>query len=421
VDSYKQRLMAALVAALIVLISLNLWWEAAPPEDVDSPPWSRVWEGLTVDQLEEVRLTGAGPALVLHRAVDGWRVTAEPLGAVGGDPSDRAADPRRTDQFLSALVNLQRGPSLRRDALEQYGLQPPARVIDMSGPDGPIGTFSVGRDAPAGSGTYFLLEDDVYMSRARLGGHAGEDAEWFRTRQIVAFARSSVTAVKIQGLKGAFTLEKDSQGWWIAASSGRHRASEVAIDTFLETLLDLRVEAFGAAGGQPEDQALFRIDHAGGTDVIEVWRQEASWWAQGGLQGSPVETTKGLASLRAGVLDSWLSTHALPVRTSTLTSIDLRMDGGTFHAEIGEEGWEHPGVQPLLMALMQTEVNRTVATPPAGAESGRIQLTETQGRIETLTLHQDVPGGRVAQDLAGGPPFLIPSELTASFADALNE
>jgi hypothetical protein len=44
---------------------------------------------------------------------------------------------------------------------------------------------------------------------------------------------------------------------------------------------------------------------------------------------------------------------------------------------------------------------------------------EGTSRTETVLLHQEVEGGRVASDAAGGPPFLVPSTEIQRLKDAI--
>ena len=74
----------------------------------------------------------------------------------------------------------------------------------------------------------------------------------------------------------------------------------------------------------------------------------------------------------------------------------------------------------LLEVVATTPVIRTQPMPDPDEEWGAIVLEEGDTRTSTVTIHQAVPGGRVAKEAAGGAPFFISDTSVAALGAQLD-
>ena len=111
----------------------------------------------------------------------------------------------------------------------------------------------------------------------------------------------------------------------------------------------------------------------------------------------------------------------MPVREATLTEIELQLEGQRLSATRMEDGWDDPRATAVIEALRSTTADRLSAVPVPGAESGRVTLSEGEHRAAVVTFHQALPRGLVAQDLAGGRPFVVSPDALDGVRRALQK
>ncbi len=413
-DPRKQRLLTGLVTGLLVLIGLNLWLEPSEIEEGPSEEWSKALPRIARSGVDQIALEGKGSPIVLKRDGGGWKMAPPSRLGIGGKlalpPTEIVADTRRIDQLLESVSRAEVGAPLDVEDLEPHGLKSPLRVVTLSGDGETLGRIEIGRKAPAGVGTYVRTQDQVHMTRQPLGAWVAADFEYFRTREIIQFARSALTRIEITGAEPSVGLTREGSGWWMDGDV-RERASQAAVDGLLASMLDLRLVAYGAAAGTPMGERLIKISTPEVTQTLHVWQQGGSWWADSPLHQGPVEITPGLQRTLLSQPLAWRSRRALPVHGNSAVEIQLSIDGKQASARRDGPTWNDSWAMALMGGLGSIEVDRTADVPPPGTSSGSVALTDPQGKVERLTLHQAVPGGRVGVDVAGGRPFLVPSEL----------
>jgi hypothetical protein len=271
--------------ALVTTVGLNLWLEPSAGDEPD--PWSDAWEGLRPSAVDGLRLLGAGPAVSLQRTPGAWQLLT---------PESGAADVRRVDQLVESISRLSIGPALEIENLDEFGLETPRRTLSLSGGGEPLADLDIGRRAPAGTGTYVQIEGAVHMTRFPLGEAVDADWTFFRTREVLRFPRTAVTAIHITGSDPSVHLVRSSAGWQLSGPEPGP-ADAAKAQAFLDALHELRVEAHGASAGVPLDEREVRLETPDGDTTLQVWRQQERWWAIGPLHRGPVEITPGLAPM----------------------------------------------------------------------------------------------------------------------------
>jgi hypothetical protein len=271
--------------ALAATVGLNLWLEPSAGDEPD--PWSDAWDGLRPSAVDGLRLSGAGRVVSLERVPGAWQLLA---------PEPGAADVRRVDQLVETISRLSIGPALATETLGDFGLEPPRRTVMLSGGGEAVAELAIGRRAPAGAGTYVLIDGEVHMTRFPFGEAVDADWTFFRTREVVRFPRTAVTAVHITGSDPSIHMVRGSSGWQLSGPEPAP-ADGQKVDAFLEALRDLRVEAAGASAGVPLDERQIRLETKSGQTTLQVWTQQDRWWAIGPLHRGPMEITPGLAPM----------------------------------------------------------------------------------------------------------------------------
>jgi len=178
-----------------------------------------------------------------------WVITA---------PIEDVADQGAVNRILQSLSGAQVERDLgAADDLAQYGLDPPAAVITVSGDDGRMTRVSLGAYTVDHSQVYGLLEgrDGLLLLPTGMRRYALYPLEDYRNKRIANFDISVVTRFTV-------TSERESMTWfrhrgeWLTVSAGDTvRGDNTTVEAILRRIRGLR--AWGFADPREVDE-LFR-------------------------------------------------------------------------------------------------------------------------------------------------------------------
>jgi len=444
-EDKQTRLLTLLSVILLALVALIVFVD--PPkdkgggDDEDAVSYDRLWPDAKTDGIKAVDLARAdGGVLHLTREDTRWKVAE-------GDAAPLVADDHKVSTLLDDVLTVEIAKEDTGDAgkAADFGLAPPVAVLTMTAEDGTVYTLRVGRDMPVGYGTYVQKAEGGPISRARtrlsgaIGGGGGAHLADFRDRGLVNVTSADLAAIEIRrpGLgmceAGAaecltapppLTLRKDDHGWWRDLPS-RARVDGDKVDGLLDALDDLKADDFVSGDAANFTPALtVALTTAGGVKTLSFGPEDGG---DGRLARAPdqPDAVRVKSKLPEGLTqepDAWVEGRLLPVRTTTLTKIDLKLGDATLTADRTDNGWSSPAAESELDALEEARVDRTRAVDAAsGAAWGQVTLAEGETRQESVKIYQVLPdGGRVAVDEAGGAPFELPAAEIKRLLDGLN-
>lgn len=429
-DDKQSRLLLGMAIVLAALVGALVFLEP-PPEQAEpgGRPATALHDGVVPADVEAIRLDGPAGSIALQRTPEGWAML-EPIAG--------PADSSRAEAIVAALVNAEAGDAIElgeAPAVVGLGVGQGVSVV-LTTRDGREHGMVVGEDAPVGGGTYILDGSGALrLTRLRISDAARTDLDALRSRDVVRFAASGVTAIHLQGAARSLRLERVGADWWVeesghavdgtvaAVPEGRHRADGDRVADALRALQGLRVGAFPDAPLAMAEEALrigLTVDGAELALAIGPGTDGAPL-VSGPETGGPVPADlSGLDAVLAVPGVAWRSPLLLPIRPVTVDRMLVQL--GEAAMETSREGlsWVDPRADAVLNALADARVSRVTQAPaPEGAPWGELSLAEGEGAPTTVHIHQQTEGGRVAQDTAGGAPFVVPDAALSALLGAL--
>lgn len=422
-EEKQTRLLTWFSVILLGLIALIVFVDPPEKKEEGAVSWERLWPDAERADTRGVELRRDGRALHFAREGERWTVRE-------GDGPALRADARKVETLIDDVIEVETASDLAAESADaaEFGLAPPVAEVVVTVEDGSTLSLRVGRDTPVGYGTYVQKEEGgpVLRARARLsgslnGGGVGALSD-FRDKALVSFSASDVTGLVLRGPQ-ALALREDASGWWLDTPV-RARADEGKVEELLTALLDLRAEGFVADPG-PEWSPEIAVDVVMGdrTETLAFGPDVDGRVARVPAHADAAMLGSALPEGLTRPAEEWLSGLLLPVRAPTLTKLDLKLGDKTLVAEKAEGAWSLPQAAPTLEAIEAARVDRrTPAEAPQGPPWGWIKLSEGTARAESLSLYQaTADGGRVAQDDAGGAPFLLPAAEIQRLSSAMEE
>lgn len=408
----QTRILIVLATLLLALVSVLVLVEPpAEKADDDAPVYARVFPDLDPATVDGVDIVTPGGAIALARSEGGWRLTS---------PVQAEADASASDRLVDTLVQLEAQPVLEGVDAASFGLDQAKVVLRLH--DGGERTLRVGRDVPVGSQTYIDAGQGVQVSRSRLSSTVGRRADDLRSKTLLRLEEQDVDRISIGG-PSPLSLERDAHGWWTTLPDGaRIRASEGAALEAIGELGDAQAATFLGAADWPADQPAITVDlrAQGAVHHLELLASPPLTLVRSPLHAGPVGVEGDLIATLQRPLAAWLFEGLLPVRPVEVDRVELKLGDEQVDSKRNQENWEPPTGELVLRIADTLEVDRSVPAPaPEGAPWGFLALHEGEVRVERVSLHQAVEGGRVAVDAAGGPPFLVGDAAMTSLRRAL--
>lgn len=445
-DEKQTRMLVWMTGALLALVALLILVQ--PPADDEDEKWTRAWPGVEAEAIRRIAITGQGEGGAAQTLAVVERVAAGEAGEDAGkwrllEPVQARADDDSVDRLARALAELEVGEVLEGGDAAAYGLDEPQGTVRFTLDDGEEHAVVVGDDTPVGWSSYVSLDDDGQprTSRSRLKSKLIKEADDLRSRVVADFSPTAVSRVEIapgteaaEGdageLPGPVVLRHDEHGWWVESGGVSRRADGDAVHGLVRALADLRVDrwldgpvdlpppalrvtitpepagAEDAAAGEPVELFLGPVEDGGRT-------------VRGPEQPGPVRVlSSNLDDRLAGLPDSVVSRHLVEVRGPTVDRIDVALGDAAFAATREDGSWSDAAAETVLDALADARADRTAAVTASGEPWGHVELAEVN-RTERVDLYQEVDGGRVARDAAGGSDFLVPDTEIDRLVDAL--
>jgi hypothetical protein len=220
--------------------------------------------GVTPDEVQEVAIERPDLSLTALRAGARWRITA-PLE----DSADDAAFHTLVRTICDAAV--ERRIEVDEKALPEFGLEPPAAVVRLSGPaGGALLQVRVGGHNVTKSHCYATLgrSTEVLLVPAAVRRYAVRPLFEYRDPRVVDIAIEDVAAIGVSSPARAMTWRFDRRRryWFTVERGDTVTGDSTAVVAVIRTLRGLR------AADIPEDGPARREDYiapAAGTVVLE--------------------------------------------------------------------------------------------------------------------------------------------------------
>jgi Domain of unknown function (DUF4340) len=403
-EEKQSRLLIWMLGILLALIGVVALVEAPEEKSEEDEEWEKAFVGVTDTEVESVEIIKEGQSTLLARGAQGWELSGQVQGP---------ADESRVDRLIDALVGLEVGEKdLGRDGLAQYGLEPAVAVVKATLKGGKTVEVQVGRDSPVGYRSYVRIkaEGPALVARSRLSDDLADPIA-LRSKELARFGAGSAERLAVQRGGISVVLDKDLHGWWvqgqlsIGAEMPRSRADEELVRRVLEQLQQLRADGPPvSAGALMTPELSFEIREGGQSQTLTFGADmEGQRLATAPLQPGVVPVRMGmLMEDLPGGAEGWLSTRLVPVRAVTADALTLKLGDRTIQGKREGAGWDAPGADVALAALQEVRVDRTRPAGTPGEVWGEVTVGEGTNRTEKVLLHQEVEGGRVASDAAGG-------------------
>lgn len=422
-ESQQTRLLTVLSVVVLAIVAFLVFVKPPEPQGADehAVAWSRAFADASSDAATKVELKVGERTLVFEQTDGAWTVAE-----AGGAPL--AADRQKVRSLLDNVLTVETSPPVSGGdgRLADFGLDTPVAVVTVTA--GEAHTLRVGRDTPVGYSTYVQLAEGGPVMRSRsklsgavLGGADGALSD-FRDRSLVRWNPADLTALRIERGAEQIQLSKDAHGWWLEGQP-RQRADEVGLESMLAALTRLQAEGFTPdMGGLETPDIKLTATVSGADQVIEI-SEEDSGVRLVRAPGVP-DLARVQGALHEGFTQdaaSWLDDRLMPVRGGELTAVEAKLGDGALSATRTGDGWSKPEAESLLAAIGAVRVDRhSVAEAPQGDPWGALTLSSGDTAREEIKIYQySSEGSRVAQDSAGGAPFLLPAAELRRLTDAL--
>ncbi len=216
----------------------------------------KVFAQLDRKKVKEIFLSPAGGETIrLVRSGDAWKMT---------QPSAVPAATSEVEALLSSLENLQVDEVIA-DAgtdLGQYGLAPAHSTVGVTveGASEPI-KLELGAKTPDDAGLYAKLPSAprVFTVASYVDSTFNKKPFDLRDRDILHVKRDEVAALDLSGPQGALALARSGPDGWTFTQPLRTLAGRFSIDSLIDSLESLRMDAVAAESVDAKDLKRFGL------------------------------------------------------------------------------------------------------------------------------------------------------------------
>jgi hypothetical protein len=400
-EDRQQRLLVVLAALL--LGAVLIWFLGGGPEP--DPVWDEeatevLWDLEDPTAIVEIAVEGH---VELRRSGSRWHITA---------PSQHRADDLLIDETLDDLSDVSPAIPLLDVAPAKVGLSPEDRVVvRVRESNGTAHVLYIGEPAAVGWKTYVQRPGGpVAVAPGRL--HETVLRPWrdLRSRDLFDFDLASVTTVTVTSTEGVLSARLDDQ-WWL---EGFSRAEPHSVEDLLLDLRKLRIETV-MEGIEP-------IEAPSGTVLVELadGTTQSAAFGDNLPTGLLARSSSGMAGAinfdSTGVLRTGPKAigdpHAFPIDLDNDTRIAANLGGRTIELDRAGPEWMESGHTTSVAArLAEVPAVYSRVPPPDLTEVwGRVSVERTTTSLRVVELGQLIDGHRVARDVAGGGPYLVPAD-----------
>ncbi len=306
-------LISALIVGALVVVLVPLKSGAGKP--VGSPLFD-----FDPDDINLIKVTNGEEVFELRRTEDGWFTGPEPSDRASVDAVRRIIDSARSTPILDRIDAREIDD---RDELSTYGLKKTRLQFDFRGDrDLPL---LIGKDAADETRAYVRFQDsqNIYLIPDELVTLISSPPQDFRDRMPMRLRPDRVDRIVIKRAPGEIELKRTGRGWQIIKPLTA-AASDSAVESFLGTILKMRIEGFETDAnpsgmGLSEPTAEVQL-YGEGSSVPETIRVGASS-PQGGVfvRLEPRGVTARLPDAISKILDLDLAT----LRDNALARVNL--------------------------------------------------------------------------------------------------
>ncbi|MGA0092843.1 MAG: DUF4340 domain-containing protein [Chthoniobacterales bacterium] len=359
-----------LLALTILAVGLIYYLRQSVPatrEAEDNRRYAAVFDPAGVSEIAIIR---GQEKIVLQKQTGGWRVV---------QPFPDRASPEAADRLLMAARFMEvrdRQPGRKAEKFPEAALVPPRLRIELRGEE------SAGIDIGAGT----ALPQEVF---ARVDGQPGilrvagtlaelasVPAATFRDPRLTEFTADDIEKFTVRRPDGEMTLRR-SRGRWTIEKPVQAAADPQAVRAFLDPLLGLRIESFGATAGAtptmvPAGEAAISLTPRGGGEDLELRVTRSDGEDPAALaaffkdRGGDIAVDGSAATLFSVSPESLRDRSLGYVDLDTVDRIRLEADGKAVTLRRAGDGWTGDGdgavyseadIEKLVTAYNETKVS----------------------------------------------------------------
>ena len=224
---------------LAALAGVLLWSNRHKPDETkasaDPPPAILKLDQSTITRLEFKNKNA--PPVVIARSNSGvWQIT---------EPQAFSADQSVVSNILSSLssLNSERVVDDKPSDLKQFGLDPPAAEVDITGKDNKSQKLLIGDQTPGGGGIYAMLAGDprLFAMASYEKNSVDKNLNDLRDKRLLPFDPDKISRIDLihKNQEIEFSRNKDS---WQILKPNPLRADDVQVGDLARKLADARMD-----------------------------------------------------------------------------------------------------------------------------------------------------------------------------------
>ena len=259
--------LALLVVTLLTLGTLYFLRQNISPtrEAGENRRYAAVFEP---EDITEIDIRRGDETISLRRESAGWRVVA---------PMEDRASPEAVDRLLMAARFMEvrdRQTGRIAENFPEAGLVPPRLRIELRGEERTAVDIGAGTALPQEVFAKVDGERSVLRVADTIVELAAAPAASFRDPRLTELVADDIEKFTVRRADGEMTLRRE-RGKWMIDKPVRAAADPQAVRAFLDPLLGLRIEAFGAAAEGaaaplPVQEAAIGLTPRGGGEDLEL-------------------------------------------------------------------------------------------------------------------------------------------------------
>jgi hypothetical protein len=376
-----------------------------PAEERSDPDATvHVWQ-VDADTVYRVEIERQDDTVVVAKHEDEWRVET-PWQGVG--------DPDTINDLLAALSEVERGVPIESPGpLGDYGLEPPVARVRISQTDREDVEGTFGDESPVGFRTYALgSERSVVAVGGRPGRSLLANASDFKDRRVFHVDPSEVRRVTIESAQGRLSLSGEKTAWWL---DGFTRAEPSRVDDLIMGLLNIRIDEFLDLSDTLSEPAIVVDVEVASGQVSRIKVGDPTPLGvlveyEGGFGTVFAESLKLLVQGPTDVGDS----QAFSIDAESVRAVSVSLGGTEWMALSAGTTWtvdevETPKAQDIVDALADAVIHYRAEEVPSIGDVWATVRVEAGDATQIVDLGQVAESTfRVAQDRAGGGPYLVP-------------
>jgi hypothetical protein len=392
----KLRSLIVATVLLLALIGTLYWSEHKKPSEEASTASAN---SPTILKLDEAGVTkiewkkkDAAP-LVLTRTDSTWKIT---------EPQPFAADQNTVSGVLSSLSNLgsERVVEDKASDVKQYGLDPPAIEVDVTGKDSKTQKLSLGDSTPTGSAVYTMLAGDprVFTIPSYTKSSIDKNLNDLRDKRLLTVNSDKVSRLELIRKHQTIEFGRDKDEWQILKPKPM-RADNFEVGELARKLTDARMDlsadskaaASSFAHGTPVATA--KLTDQSGTQELELRKNKDTYYATSSVVAGAYKVDSDLGQALEKNVDDFRNKKIFDFGFNDPDKVEMHSDSnGCFLTKGGNDWWSNgkkmdaAGVEDLVSQLRDLSASKFVES---GFSSPSIEITvvsDSGKRVEKVAI-----------------------------------